>query len=104
MEPVPAALVYQSWLDRPRIPKVMDWMYERFQSQSSSVPSRALLEERYGLIDAQLSKDVTAPPGALGFYLVAEHVERLELAGDRIHARVGYRRDGAVWHASELIP
>ena len=46
-EPVPAALVRKSWLDRPRIPKVMDWLYEQFQPQSSAVPSRDDLVERY---------------------------------------------------------
>jgi pyridoxamine 5'-phosphate oxidase len=104
LEPVPAALVRKSWLDRPRIPKVMDWLYEQFQPQSSSVPSRDDLEEHYATIDAQLAPNVEAPAGALGLYLVAEHVERLELAGDRIHARRSYRRDGAMWHTSELIP
>ena len=104
LEPVPTALVRQSWLERPRIPKVMDWLYERFQPQSSAVPSRNDLVERYTAIDAQLAANVEAPAGALGFYLVAERIERLELAGDRIHARTSYQRDGAIWHANELVP
>lgn len=103
-DPVPPALVRKSWLDRPRIPKVMDWLYEQFQGQSSTVASRDQLEERYAVIDAQLARDVEAPAGVLGFYLAVEFVERLELAGDRIHGRRSYRCDGAVWHASELIP
>jgi pyridoxamine 5'-phosphate oxidase len=103
-EPVPIALVRKSWLDRPRIPKVMDWLYEQFQPQSSAVPSRDDLVERYAAIDAQLASNVAAPAGAIGLYLVAEYVERLELASDRIHTRTSYRRDGAIWHTTELIP
>ena len=103
-EPVPTALVRKSWLDRPRIPKVMDWLYEQFQSQSSVIPSRDALVQRYSTIDAQLTSNVAAPAGAVGLYLVAEYVERLELAADQIHARTSYRYDGARWHASELIP
>ena len=103
-EPVPATLVHQSWLERPRIPKVMDWLYEHFQPQSSAVPSREHLVERYAAVDMQLTQGIAAPSAALGFYLVAEQVERLELAGDRIHARRRYRRDGPNWHATELIP
>jgi pyridoxamine 5'-phosphate oxidase len=103
-EPVPTTLVRKSWLDRPRIPKVMDWLYDQFQPQSSVVPSRDHLVERYKVIDAQLAPNVEAPAGALGFYLVAEYIERLELASDRIHARTSYRRDGALWHTTELIP
>ena len=103
-EPVPAELVRKSWLDRPRIPKVMDWLYEQFQAQSSTVESRKHLVQRYAAIDSQLTPTVEAPPSALGLYLVVEHVERLELAGDRIHARTSYRRDGAGWQRSELIP
>ena len=103
-EPVPTAIVRKSWLDRPRIPKVMDWLYEQFQPQSSPVASREHLAERYAAIDAQLTANVEAPAGALGLYLVPEHVERLELASDRIHARTAYRRERDTWHTSELIP
>ena len=29
LEPLPSEVVRRSWLDRPRIPKVMDWLYEK---------------------------------------------------------------------------
>ena len=103
-ERVPSTIVHASWLERPRIPKVMDWLYESFQVQSSEVPSRDFLVERYEELDTRLPKSVEAPSHALGYYLVADEVERLELHGDRIHARRHYRRVGLVWHAAERVP
>jgi pyridoxamine 5'-phosphate oxidase len=104
LEPVPTTIVRRSWLERPRIPKVMDWLYERLHSQSSEVASREYIDNRYAELDDSLPKSVEAPPHALGYYLVVEQIERLELAGDRIHSRQRYRSDGSHWHASELIP
>lgn len=104
LERVPSAIVHASWLERPRIPKVMDWLYESFQVQSSEIPSRDVLVERFAELDARLPKSVEAPSHALGYYLVADEVERLELAGDRVHARRHYRRVGLIWHAVERVP
>jgi len=104
LESVPRQLVRTSWLDRPRIPKVMDWLYEHDRAQSSEVVSREYIEERYAQINASLPKSIDAPPNALGYYLIVEQLERLELAGDRIHSRQSYRREGSQWRASELIP
>ncbi len=102
--PVPLETVRRSWLERPRIPKVMDWLYERIQPQSSAVPSREYLKAKFAELDAQLPKTVEAPQQALGFYLNVERAERLELAGDRVHTRQRFALDGGVWTATELIP
>jgi pyridoxamine 5'-phosphate oxidase len=104
LEPMPPEIVRRSWLDRPRIPKVMDWLYERVQPQSSAVASRDALNERFAELDAQLPATVEAPPHALGYYLKVERVERLELANDRVHSRRRFERSGATWTANELIP
>lgn len=104
LEPVPQAIVHASWLERPRIPKVMDWLYERFQPQSADVASRDELMDQFADLDRELPKDVGAPSKAVGYYLNAESAERLELAGDRPHTRVRYQRSGAVWRATHLIP
>lgn len=104
LDPVPAAIVRASWLERPRIPKVMDWLYERVQGQSTPLESRRHLMDHYATIDGELSEDVSAPPNALGFYLAAERIDRLELAGDRPHSRTAFERRAGGWHASTLVP
>ncbi len=103
-EPLPSEIVRRSWLDRPRIPKVMDWFYERDQPQSSIVPSRDQLDRRFAELDAELPATVEAPANALGYYLNIERLERLELANDRVHSRRRFERSGAQWTAAELIP
>lgn len=104
LEAVPATIVHASWAERPRIPKVMDWLYEHFRPQTAEVASRDEFLDRYADLDRQLPKDVSAPATAVGYYLIVEQAERLELAGDRPHSRVRYRRNGAVWQAVQLIP
>ena len=103
-EPVPPEIVQRSWLDRPRIPKVMDWLYERVQPQSSAVPSREYLDERFAEVDAHLPKSVGAPAQARGYYLQVERLERLELAGDRVHTRRRFECEHGSWTVTELIP
>jgi pyridoxamine 5'-phosphate oxidase len=103
-EAVPQAIVHASWSERPRIPKVMDWMYEHYRPQSSPIDSRGVLMDQFADLDRQLADDVSAPARALGYYLNVEQVERLELAGDRPHARVRYQRATSGWRATTLIP
>jgi hypothetical protein len=40
----------------------------------------------------------------LGYYLIAERVDRLELAGDRPHSRTAFERHSGGWHSSTLVP
>jgi pyridoxine/pyridoxamine 5'-phosphate oxidase len=103
-EGVPGAIVRKSWLERPRIPKVMDWLYEQGRAQSSEVDSREVIVDRYAELDEALPKSVEAPSQAVGYFLVIEQIERLELAGDRIHSRQRYRSVGSRWQSKELIP
>lgn len=103
-EAVPGAIVRKSWLERPRIPKVMDWLYEQGRAQSSEVDSREVIVDSYAELDESLPKSVEAPSQAVGYYLVIEQIERLELAGDRIHSRQRYRRVGSRWQSKELVP
>ncbi len=103
-EAVPTDIVRSNWLARPRIPKVMDWMYERGHRQSSEAVSAAHIDEHYHTLDASLPGDVEAPVHALGYYLVVEQIDRLELADDRVHSRQRFRRIEASWQATALIP
>jgi len=104
LEPLPSEIVGRAWLDRPRIPKVMDWLYEHDQPQSSAIPSREHLIRSFAELDAQLPANVEAPPNALGYYIAVERLERLELANDRVHSRRRFERNGAQWSTTELIP
>jgi pyridoxamine 5'-phosphate oxidase len=104
LEPLPPVIVRRAWLDRPRIPKVMDWLYERHQPQSSVAPSRDHLDQRFAELHAELPATVEAPPNAVGYYINVERLERLELANDRVHTRQRFERNGDEWIASELIP
>lgn len=104
LEPVATAIVHKNWADRPRIAKVMDWFYERFGPQTSDVGSRDELMDHFADLDRQLPIDVSAPAAAVGYFLIIEEAERLELATDRPHERVRYRRSGTDWNATHLVP
>jgi len=104
LQPMPSEIVCRSWLDRPRIPKVVDWLYEHDHPQSSAAPSRDHLDRRFAELDERLPAHVEAPPNALGYYLNIERLERLELANDRVHSRRRFERNGAEWSMTELIP
>jgi pyridoxamine 5'-phosphate oxidase len=104
LEPVAAAIMHKNWAERPRVAKVMDWFYERYRPQTSEVGSRDELMDHFADLDRQLPNDVSAPASAVGFFLNVEAAERLELATDRPHARVRYRRSGAGWHTTHLVP
>ena len=103
-EPVPPAIVHANWVQRPRIPKVLDWLYERYRPQTSEVGSRDELMDHFADLDRQLPIDANAPASAVGYFLIIEEAERLELAGDRPHTRVRFRRSGGVWQSTHLIP
>ena len=104
LQPMPSEIVCRSWLDRPRIPKVVDWLYEHDHPQSSAAPSRDHLDRRFAELDERLPAHIEAPPNALGYYLNIERLERLELANDRVHSRRRFERNGAEWSMTELIP
>jgi pyridoxine/pyridoxamine 5'-phosphate oxidase len=104
LEGVAPAIVHKNWAERPRIAKVMDWLYERYRTQTAEVGSRDELMDRFADLDRQLPIDVGAPASAVGYFLIVEEAERLELSSDRPHTRVRYRRSGATWHPTQLMP
>ena len=99
LDPLPEGLVRASWQLRPSIPKRMDWLYED-RPQSSAIDSRAQL---MGLL---AGPDPAAAPGsAMGFRLLAESVERLDLdTSDGVHDRRRYVFDGQAWSEEVLVP
>lgn len=99
LAPIPADIVATSWQLRPPVPKRMDWLYER-QPQGSIVPSRQHLVD---LLDATAPD--TAPASAIGYYLVPEVVERLDLRQDNgIHDRRLYAIESGTWTTRVRVP
>ena len=99
LDQLPEALVRASWQLRPSIPKRMDWLYED-HPQSSAVNAR------HELVDLLAGPDPdAAPESAVGFRLVAETIERLDLATpEGVHDRRRYTFDGQSWSEEILVP
>ena len=99
LEQLPEGLVRASWQLRPPIPKRMDWLYED-RPQSSVIDSR---DELVALLHGP--EPASAPESAVGFRLVAESVERLDLdTEDGVHDRRRYTFDGQSWSEEVLVP
>jgi len=99
LEQLPESLVRVSWQLRPPIPKRMDWLYED-RPQSSVIDSR---EELVDLLHG--GEPSSAPESAMGFRLVIETVERLDLdTADGVHDRRRYTFDGQSWREEVLVP
>ena len=99
LEPLPEGLVRASWQLRPPIPKRMDWLYED-HPQSSVIDSR---EELVDLLHGP--EPSSAPESAIGFRLMPEVVERLDLdTEDGVHDRRRYTFDGQSWSEEVLVP
>ena len=102
-EPVPAALVQESWQLRPEAAKRMDWFYTLTAPQSTPMMSRdRLLDECAKL---PLPEPLTAPDTARGMYVVPEIIERLDLnQPNGIHDRRRFERQGDAWVETVLVP
>jgi pyridoxamine 5'-phosphate oxidase len=103
-ETISPDVVRRAWLDRPRIPKVMDWLYRRVHPQSNAIASRRHLLDAYAALDAELPRSVEAPLDAVGYYLAVDEIERLELSATEVHSRQLHRRRGEAWTTTELVP
>jgi len=104
LEAVAPETVHRNWRERPRIPKVMDWFYRRVQRQSTPIRSRQHLLDAYAELDAELPHTIEAPLDAVGYFLVIDEIERLELSGVQIHSRQHHRRRADGWLTNELVP
>lgn len=99
LEQLPEGLVRASWQLRPPIPKRMDWLYEDHR-QSSVIDSRETL---VGLLYGP--EPTSAPESAVGYRLVPESVERLDLdTEDGVHDRRRFVFDGQSWREDVLVP
>ena len=99
LEQLPEGLVRASWRLRPPIPKRMDWLYED-HPQGSVIDSRETL-----VLLLNGPEPASAPESAVGFRLLAESVERLDLdTEDGVHDRRRYTFDGQFWNEDVLVP
>ncbi len=99
LQPIPEALVRESWQLRPAMPKRLDWLYES-RPQGTTVNSReALLSMLKGPVPS------AAPDSALGYELLLEVVERLALnQPDGVHDRRRYTLRDGTWREEVLVP
>lgn len=102
-EPIPGAVIAESWQLRPDPPKRMDWLYVHVQPQGSPIESRELLLQK--LAAMALPEPLTAPDSARGFFLCPDRIERLDLNQDNgVHDRRRYTRGNPSWREEILVP
>ena len=86
---------------RPRGSQLGAWASD----QSSVLPSRETLEEKYREIERRFEgQAVQRPPFWGGFRLTPVRIEFWYGRPDRLHDRVVYVRDGSAWRIERLYP
>jgi pyridoxamine 5'-phosphate oxidase len=86
---------------RPKGSQLAAWA----SAQSTVVASRAELEAALRAVEARFAGgDVPPPPNWGGYLIRPESVEFWQGRDDRLHDRIRYRRDGAVWVIERLAP
>jgi pyridoxamine 5'-phosphate oxidase len=91
------------FVTRPRGSQLGAWA----SRQSSVLPSRQVLEERYAELDARWPGEVPVPPFWGGYRLTPDEVEFWQGRPDRLHDRLRYRRVDAAdggWVLERLSP
>jgi len=86
---------------RPRESQISAWASE----QSSIIPDRKFLEERYNFYNTKFeSREVEKPPYWGGFLIIPDFFEFWCDREFRLHDRIIYNRTGDVWIMKRLAP
>ncbi len=103
VEAIPNEQVHASWHLRPDPPKRMDWYYMKGRTQSSEVSDRSTLLTE--LQATELPDPLEPPNTAVGYWLNAEVVERLDLAqSNGVHDRLRWQFNEGEWVLTTLVP
>jgi len=87
---------------RPRMSRLGAWA----SPQSTPIPNRAALDERFAAIAARYpdEQDVPRPPNWGGYRLLPDRLEFWQGRHSRLHDRIAYRRDDDNWLIERLAP
>lgn len=89
------------WETRPRGSQLGAWA----SRQSEVIGGREELEESLAEVRRRFGDgEVPCPPFWGGYRLVPDHVEFWHHRDDRLHDRLRYRREGAIWVIERLAP
>lgn len=101
IEKVPAGISEQYFHSRPRESQTGAWASE----QSSEIPDKAYLENRYQHFSEKFSgAEIPMPPHWGGFLLTPGRYEFWHEGKHRLHDRIIYIRDKGSWISKRLAP
>lgn len=102
VEEVDRAASAAYFASRPRESQLGAWASD----QSTVLPDRAALDERFAAAEARWPQGVPVPlpQGWGGFRVVPTTVELWQGRASRLHDRLRYRREGGTWVVERLAP
>ena len=101
IEKVDDATAEAYFASRPRLSRVGAWA----SPQSAPLPDRAALEARFRDADARYPGEaVPKPPHWGGYRLLPDTFEFWQGRSSRLHDRLVYQREGALWRIGRLAP
>jgi len=96
----PRAAVEAYFQTRPRGSRLGAWA----SNQSEVIPGRDVLTARLAEAETRYTGDVPPPPQWGGYRLAPQQIEFWQGRTNRLHDRLGYRKDGTSWMIERLAP